>query len=192
MCIGIERTSKLRIRRRAFRRGPAVIRPAIPRLISSHVFSPTSLMNSTPDSGFTANVKGLRRPSAQIERLSPEATLHKTGCPRESMPSALMRNILPRRLLSVCAFEPTAFSPTATYSFPSLPKCDRAAVVIRARSAAPGRAGPSLPGSATSPLGCKAADAVVSRICRGVIHVNVSIDGEVRIEGDAEQPPLAK
>jgi hypothetical protein len=37
-------------------------------------------------------------------------------------PSALMRSIFPSRLFSVCELEPTAFSPTATYNFPSSPK----------------------------------------------------------------------
>jgi hypothetical protein len=38
------------------------------------------------------------------------------------VPFELMRNTLPSMLLNVCAFALFAFSPTATYSFPSGPK----------------------------------------------------------------------
>ena len=41
--------------------------------ISSQAFSPTSLMKIVPVPGWTANLKGLRKPRAQIARLLPEA-----------------------------------------------------------------------------------------------------------------------
>jgi hypothetical protein len=83
----------------------------MPSLISSNVFSPTSLMNMRPVSGWKAKVKGLRTPRAQIARFCPVA-VPKKGLSLGMVPSALRRRTLPSRLARVCEFAEFAFSPT--------------------------------------------------------------------------------
>ena len=70
-------------------------------------------MKMRPVPGWTANVNGLRKPSAQIARLAPVA-VPKNGLSDGIVPFELMRRILPRRLASVCELLALAFSPTAT------------------------------------------------------------------------------
>ena len=57
-------------------------------------------------------MNGLRSPSAQIARFTPDAVV-KNGLSVGIDPSALMRRILPSRLLSVWELNELAFSPTA-------------------------------------------------------------------------------
>ena len=69
-------------------------------------------MNIRPVVGWNVKVNGLRRPRAQIARLSPVVWL-KNGLSVGIEPSLLIRRSLPRGLASVWEFELTAFSPTA-------------------------------------------------------------------------------
>jgi hypothetical protein len=85
----------------------------MPSLISSHALCPTSLMKIRPVPGCTANVNGLRRPSAQMARLAPVAVA-KNGLSEGIVPSGLIRSILPWRVVMDVAFAEFALSPTAT------------------------------------------------------------------------------
>jgi hypothetical protein len=69
-------------------------------------------MNILVVPGWNAKVNGFRKPSDQIARLFPVVLLKK-GLSVGIEPSELMRNTLPSKLVSVCEFEPLAFSPTA-------------------------------------------------------------------------------
>jgi hypothetical protein len=70
-------------------------------------------MNISPFQRLKAKVNGLRSPSAQIDRFTPEALL-KNGLSDGMLPSALIRRTLPRRLPKLWELLPFAFSPTAT------------------------------------------------------------------------------
>ena len=68
------------------------------------------------------------------------------------LPSLLIRSILPRRLLSVWAFDDTAFSPTATYNLPSGPKFIAPPLWLVALRFSRSISTTSLPAATTSPL----------------------------------------
>ncbi len=69
-------------------------------------------MKMRPVVRWTSNVNGFLKPSAQIARLIPVVLLKK-GLSLGIMPSRLMRSIFPSGVPRLCAFDPTAFSPTA-------------------------------------------------------------------------------
>ena len=61
----------------------------------------------------TANLNGLRRPSAQMDRLGPWAVA-TNGLSDGIDPSGSRRNILPNRVDIDCELPSVALSPTAT------------------------------------------------------------------------------
>ena len=166
----------------------------MPSLISSQVFSPTSLMNirecrcgSVPK----AKVYGLRSPSAQMARSTPVVWL-KNGLSVGMEPSGLIRRILPLRLLSDCELALTLLSPTPTYSLPSGPKWMAAAVVagvgaqgvdVEQVDLAAGNRGIAIGGEPAHPV-------VGRRAGNRVIDVDILIRREIRVDRDAQQAAL--
>ena len=98
--------------------GQPKFRPAPPTFTSSHVFCPTSLMCIRPVPGWNVKVNGFRTPAAQIARFAPVVVplipAILVGLSFGIVPSALMRRILPCRVVMDCALAPFALSPTAT------------------------------------------------------------------------------
>src|SRR5689334_10381616 len=87
--------------------GQPKLRPAPPAFTSSHAPLPTSLMSIAPVVRRTSNVNGLRKPSAQIARLTP-LVVPKNGLSVGMVPSALKRSIFPNGVVMLCALEPVA------------------------------------------------------------------------------------
>src|SRR5688572_32312136 len=69
----------------------------------------------------TAKLNGLRSPRAQMAWLMP-VVWEKNGLSDGIEPSALMRSTLPSVVVRDCELALLAFSPTAMYSLPSVPK----------------------------------------------------------------------
>ena len=100
---------------------PAIIRPRRPHInllprVLPHI---VDIHRARP----RLHGKGVRiaQPQRQIARLFPVAWL-KNGLSAGMVPSELSRSIFPFTVASDWAFSGVAFSPTAAYSFPSLPK----------------------------------------------------------------------
>ena len=162
----------------------------MPSLISSEACWPTSLMNIRPVPGWNANVNGLRSPSAQIARLAPwrveERVVSRDGAvrvdPQHLAEPAVQRLGAPRHRVVA----------DRDVELPVGAEVDRAAVavVLAAQGIKDPRMTVSLPGMATSPLAMSRLTVWLCNVGRtgGVIHVNIMIDGEVRVHRHAEQP----
>ncbi len=142
--------------------------------------------------GWNAKVNGLRRPSAQIARFCAGRRAVERVVGRDRAVGVDAQDLAEpvRERLRVGAVRVVA---DGDVELAVRPEVDRAAVVVgRAREVVEVEEDPSLPATATSPLAVKR----LTRLWTGerrsrVVDVDEVVDGEVRVEGDAEQAALA-